>query len=70
MQFEENPLKPGFPRMSCTGVTGTRIDSAYPPRRFLEVAKAFGDQAVLHSICAETYAPAIDRVVSKIVSAL
>lgn len=69
MQFQENPLKPGFPRSSCTGLTGGRIDEAYPPRRFLEVAKAFGDQAVLHSICADTYAPAIDGVVSKIVSA-
>jgi hypothetical protein len=50
-------------------MTGSRVDEAYPPRRFLQVAKALGDRAVLHSICADSYAPAIDSVVSKIVSA-
>jgi len=70
MQFREDPLQPGFPSTSCAGMTDGRRDSAYPPRRILEVAKGFAERSVLHSICADTYAPAIDAMVTKIISAL
>jgi hypothetical protein len=71
MQFGEEPNNPGFPRTSCSSAENQgRVDRAYPPRRFLEVAKGFGSSAVLHSICAASYAPAIDGMVSKIAAAL
>lgn len=76
MAFRENPLKPGFPATSCTGmtvdpVTGKeRIDEAYPPRRFMEVAAGFGENAVVYSICEDDYAPALDTLIGKIASKL
>jgi hypothetical protein len=70
MQFAENPLKLTFPRTSCTGMTGTRIDEAYPPRRFMEVAAGFGENAVVYSICKDDYAPALDTLIGKIASKL
>lgn len=76
MQFRENPLKPGFPATSCTGmttdpVTGKeRIDEAYPPRRYMEVAAGFGENAVVYSICQDDYAPALDTLIGKIASKL
>jgi hypothetical protein len=57
----------GLPRQSCVSAQG---DVAYPPRRFLEVAKAFGDDAVLHSICDDSFAPALDRLIERIASKL
>jgi hypothetical protein len=70
MQFAENPLKAGFPRTSCTGMTGTRTDEAYPPRRYMEVASEFGENAVVYSICEQDYAPALNTLIGKIASKL
>jgi len=76
MAFRENPLKPGFPATSCTGMTTdpvsgkVRIDEAYPPRRYMEVAAGFGENAVVYSICEDDYAPALDTLIGKIASKL
>jgi hypothetical protein len=70
LQFAENPLKPGFPATSCNTTSASRVDEAYPPRRFLELARGLGEQAMVSSICADSYGPAIDRLVSKIAASL
>jgi hypothetical protein len=69
MQFAEDPLNPGFPRTSCTGMTNGKIDRAYPPRRLVEVAGGF-QEAVVYSICEDDYAPALDTLIGKIASKL
>jgi hypothetical protein len=70
MQFAENPLKVGFPRTSCTGMTGTVVEDALPGRRFMQVASALGANAVVYSICEPDYAPALDTLIGKIASKL
>jgi hypothetical protein len=47
-----------------------RIDEAYPPRRYMEVAAGFGENAVVYSICEDDYAPALDTLIGKIASKL
>ena len=66
MQFGENPLKPGFPRTSCSLLSDGKNNEAFPPRRIVQVAKSLGAQSVVESICAETYGPVLDRVIDKI----
>lgn len=41
---------------------------AYPPRRIVEVARAFGENAIVQSICQESFAPAVDAIVKLIAS--
>ncbi|HEX5660744.1 MAG TPA: hypothetical protein VFX59_26305 [Polyangiales bacterium] len=68
MQFEEDVAEgKNNPKTSCISSQG---DKAYPPRRFLEVAKAFGEDAVVHSICDDSFAPALDRLIERIASKL
>jgi hypothetical protein len=67
MQFKENPMNMGFPTTSCVSSKG---DEAYPPSRMLRVAQGFAEQAVIYSICADNYAPALDTLIEKIASKL
>ncbi|HEX5658361.1 MAG TPA: hypothetical protein VFX59_14260 [Polyangiales bacterium] len=66
MQFEEDPQKRGFPRAACERINDGRTDGAFPARRIVQTAQAFGAQSVLASICSESYAPAFDRVVQQL----
>ena len=43
---------------------------AYPPRRIVQVAKAFGANGVVQSICQEDFRPAIDPIIERIASQL
>jgi hypothetical protein len=72
MQFAADPAAPTLPRASCTSasVGGGSVDQAYPPRRFLEVAKGFDKNAVVYSICADDYAPALDTLIDRIAEKL
>ena len=73
MQFKADPNNPMLPNPSClrdNPEDRTKTDKAYPPRRFLQVAKEFGENAVLHSICAEDYKPALDRLIERIAKQL
>ncbi|MEY4509912.1 MAG: hypothetical protein RLZZ450_2034 [Pseudomonadota bacterium] len=72
MQFAPDPVFPTLPRASCTSVSagGGAVDQAYPPRRFLEVAKGFGKNAVVYSICADDYAPALNTLIDRIAEKL
>ncbi len=42
------------------------ITAGKPPQRFVKVAQGFGENGLLRSICAETYAPAVDAIAEKI----
>lgn len=72
MQFAVDPTNTALPRASCTSVSagGGSVDQAYPPRRFLEVAKGFGTNAVVYSICADDYAPALNTLIDRIAEKL
>lgn len=47
---------------SCNTATGV----AYPPRRMVEVAKGFGENAIIQSICQSNFEPALDAIISVI----
>jgi hypothetical protein len=49
-------------RPSCQSSSGT----AYPPRRIVEVAKGFGQNGVIQSICQEDFGPALDAIIDVI----
>jgi len=72
MQFATDPTQPQLPRASCTSASagGGAPDQAYPPRRFLEVAKGFDKNAVVYSICADNYAPALNTLIDRIAEKL
>ncbi len=61
------------------GTTGARLvpscdvpgrGIAFPPRRIVEVAKGFGESGTVQSICQESFASAVDAVVSNVANAL
>ena len=39
---------------------------AYPPVRLVELAKQFGDNGVIQSICQKDFRPAMDAIIKKI----
>jgi hypothetical protein len=43
---------------------------AFPPRRIVEVARGFGENGIIQSICQESYAGALDAIIAKIADAL
>jgi hypothetical protein len=49
-------------RPSCMTTTGT----AYPPRRIVSVAKGFGANSVIQSICQADFGPALDAIINVI----
>jgi hypothetical protein len=49
-------------RPSCNTASGL----AYPPRRIVEVAKGFGANGMVQSICQEDFGPAVDAIVRTI----
>jgi hypothetical protein len=51
---------------SCNTATGL----AYPPRRIVQVAKGFGENAVVQSICQSSFAPALQPIVERISASL
>jgi hypothetical protein len=36
---------------------------AFPPRRFIKVAKEFGENATIQSICSDDFTPAVDQII-------
>jgi hypothetical protein len=49
-------------RPSCQSSGST----AYPPRRIVEVARAFGENSVIQSICQDDFGPALDAIIAVI----
>lgn len=68
MQFRAGLL--GQPQPSCRSTGAGRAEEAYPPRRFLQVAQGFGVDAVVYSICADNYGPALDTLIDRIATKL
>jgi len=67
LQFSEDG-DTGLAKPSCireNAAAPQLSDKAAPPRRVLELARAFGDNAVVHSICADDYAPAIAKLTNR-----
>jgi hypothetical protein len=52
-------LKPSCVRAVSDGVPST----AYPPRRIVELAKLFGENGMVQSICQDDFAPALESIV-------
>ncbi len=63
----------------CYGASGAACDALHPVTnvadietgakpavRFVKVAKGFGDNGLVRSICAESFAPAVDTIIEKI----
>lgn len=56
---------------SCTlGPEAEPIARAYPPRRIVEVAKSFGRNGFVQSICEDDFVPAIDLIITRIAETL
>lgn len=66
MQEVPDPTRPpgeGNLTPSCETAHGV----AYPPRRIVDVARHFGEQGVVQSICQDDFGPAMDAILSVIV---
>ena len=70
---------PRMQEMVDTGAMMTRLTPscnvpgrgiAFPPRRIVSVAREFGSNAVVQSICQEDFGPALDAIIKKIADVL
>jgi len=52
---------------SCSGDDDSK---AYPPRRIVEVARGFGKNGVIQSICQKNFGPAMDAIIATIAEEL
>jgi hypothetical protein len=69
MQFAEDETPKGnVARPTCTA--NNQAGSAAPARRIVEVAKGFGENGVITSICEDDYSAALNAVIAKIASKL
>ena len=57
------------PSCSRTDAAGEKAD-AYPPVRMVQVAKSFGENAVVQSICQDDFGPAMDAIIDVIAKQL
>ncbi|HKP57805.1 MAG TPA: hypothetical protein VJV78_13830 [Polyangiales bacterium] len=56
---------------SCFGENADgELAAAYPPVRIVEVAKAFGKNGVVQSICQKDFGPAMDVIIDAIIDAI
>jgi hypothetical protein len=70
LNVEEEDTGGGVMRLRAACVAESNAGRADPARRMVEVAKAFGQNGVITSICEEDYGPALSAVISKIASKL
>jgi hypothetical protein len=75
-RMQERPVMEDQPSLANVAASCTRLDasgepaSAYPPVRLVQVAKAFGRNAVVQSICQDDFGPAMDAIIDVLVEAL
>ncbi len=62
MQEEVDGIDPTRLRYSCSSATG----NAFPPRRMVTIAQAFGANALVQSICTSDFSPAIAGLTAKL----
>jgi len=71
MQFSEQPVGNIFlPTPVCINTSVAPESHAYPAPRFVEVAKAFGKNGSVHSICDDDFSGALSAIVDRIGSQL
>jgi hypothetical protein len=68
-RMQERPMNEATPSIahlapSCTRNDGARAD-AYPPRRIVEVAKAFGSRGIVQSICQDDFTPIVGAILER-----
>ncbi len=70
MAFREKAPDPStgviYPEESCLTANG----AAFPPRRFVEVAKGFGKNGIIRSICQDDFSSALTSIIDKIADQL
>lgn len=74
MQYQRDPVRdatsqPPFNTPSCANPDDP-TEVSWPARRIVKVAQGFGDNGVVYSICANDYAPALDKLIERIASKL
>jgi hypothetical protein len=75
-RMEERPVNEDTPSLANVAPSCTREDvtgepaNAYPPVRMVQVAKAFGPNAVVQSICQDDFGPAMDAIIDVIAKQL
>jgi hypothetical protein len=75
-QMIERPMNENIPAIANVAPSCTRMDSegqradAYPPIRMVQVAKGFGENAVVQSICQDDFGPAMDAIIDVIAKQL
>jgi hypothetical protein len=57
------------PSCSRTDSSGN-VSTAYPPRRIVQLAKLFGENGVVQSICQDDFGPAMDAIINVIAKQL
>ncbi|HKP56244.1 MAG TPA: hypothetical protein VJV78_05980 [Polyangiales bacterium] len=68
-RMKEVPQNENVPSIATVAPSCTRTDrfqqpaTAYPPRRIVQVAKSFGRNGMVQSICQDDFGPAIDGLV-------
>jgi hypothetical protein len=72
----ERPMNEQVPAIANVAPSCTRTDKlgeradAYPPVRMVQVAKSFGENAVVQSICQDDFGPAMDAIIDVIAKQL
>jgi hypothetical protein len=72
-RMQEVPVNQDVPSLANVTPSCTREDAsgepanAYPPRRMVEVARAFGPNGIVQSICQDDFGPAIDAILAPMV---
>ena len=72
----ERPVNVNVPAIANVAASCTRTDQfgekadAYPPVRMVQVAKEFGANAVIQSICQDDFGPAMDAIIDVIAKQL
>ncbi len=64
--IDSDPARPNRLKPSCRGEGAAANDVnelAYPPRRIVEVAKAFGESGIVQSICQDDFSRAMDAII-------
>jgi hypothetical protein len=49
---------------SCVRGSGDEVATAYPPVRIVKLARAFGEQGLVQSICQDDFRPALDSILN------
>jgi hypothetical protein len=75
-RMQERPLNENIPALANLAPSCTRVDklgensTAFPPRRSIQLAKGFGQNAIIQSICQDDFGPAMDAIIDVIAKQL